>query len=121
MENQRQRKFSRLLQKELGDILLRDKRGIIGNNMVSVLEVRISPDLRVAKIYLSLMMVKDKEKIIADINERKSEIRNILGRRIGKQVRVVPELIFIADDVEEKAIRVEEILKNLDIPPEEGE
>ncbi len=118
MENQRQRKFSRLLQKELGEILLQDKRGIIGSNLVSVLEVRISPDLGVAKIYLSLMMVKEKEKIMHDIVERKGEIRNLLGRRIGKQVRIIPELIFIADDVEEKAIRVEEILRNLNIPPE---
>lgn len=119
MENQRQRKFSRLIQKELGEILLLDKRGILGNKMVSVLEVRISPDLSIAKVYLGMMMVEDKESLINDINDRKAEIRNLLGRKIGKQVRQVPELIFILDEVEEKAARVEEILKKLDIPPED--
>lgn len=121
MENQRQRKFARLLQRELGDILQKDKRGIIGNNLVTVLEVKISPDLGYAKVYLSLMMVEKKERVMKNIEERKSEIRNILGRRIGKQVRKIPDLIFIDDEVEEKALRVEEILKKLDIPPADND
>ena len=118
METQRQKKEGRLLQKELGDIFQIDRRGIIGNNLVTVVHVKVSPDLGVAKVYLSMMMVTDKDAVFSQINERKSEIRNLLGRRIGKQVRIVPELIFYIDDVEENAARLDEIFKNLHIPPE---
>lgn len=87
--------------------------------MITVMEARVSPDLSVAKIFLSFMMVEDKEEVFESINERKSEIRNLLGRRIGKQVRKIPELIFYMDEVEEKASRIEEILNKLNIPPED--
>ena len=63
------------------------------------------------------MLDKDKEEAFERINTHKSEIRNLLGQRIGKQVRKIPELIFYMDEVEEKAARIEEILRNLDIPP----
>ncbi|MDH5396875.1 MAG: 30S ribosome-binding factor RbfA [Cyclobacteriaceae bacterium] len=117
MESQRQKKFSRLILKEISDIFQVDKKGILGGQLVTVMDVKASPDLSVAKIYLSFMMVKDREQIFNMINERKSEIRNMLGQRIGKQVRKVPELIFYIDEVEENAARLEDILKNLHIPP----
>ncbi len=116
MESQRQRKVARLIQKEIGDILQQDKKGIVGNHLVSVMDVKISTDLSVAKIYLSFMMVENKENVFNQINDHKSEIRNLLGKNIGKQVRRVPELIFYKDEVEEQAIRLEEILSKLDIP-----
>lgn len=117
----RQQKYSRLIQKELGDIFLRDKRGILDNAFVSIVDVRMSPDLSVAKIYLSMLLAKDKDKILATINARKGEIRKALGDRIGKQVRIIPELIFIKDEIEEQASRIDDLIKNLNIPPESKE
>jgi ribosome-binding factor A len=113
----RQQKFSRLIQKELGEIFQRDKKGILDNAFITVADVKVSPDLGVAKVFLSMMLAKDKQKTLENINQRKGEIRKALGDKIRKQVRVIPELIFILDDLEESAQRMEDLLKNLQIPP----
>lgn len=113
----RQLKFARLIQKEISDIFQRDKRGILDNAFITVAEVRMSPDLGVAKIYISMMLAKDKQTILEKINNRKGEIRKALGDKIRKQVRVIPELIFYLDEVEENAQRMDSLIKNLNIPP----
>jgi ribosome-binding factor A len=114
----RQQKYSRLMQKELSEIFQRDKRGILENTMISIVDVKMSPDLSVARIYLSMTLAKDKEKVLEKINANKREIRKALGDRIGKQVRIIPEIVFFIDEVEENAQRIEDIIKNLNIPPE---
>lgn len=114
----RQNKYARLIQKELGEIFQQDKRGILDHAFITLAEVKVSPDLSVAKVYISMMLEKDKAGILARINSRKREIRKVLGERIGKQVRIIPELVFYIDEVEENAQRIEEIIKNLNIPPE---
>lgn len=113
----RQQKFSRLIQKELSDIFQRDKRGILDNTFITIADVTISPDLSVAKVFLSMMLAKDKQKTFENLNLRKREIRKALGEKIGKQVRIIPELIFVIDEVEENAKRIEDLIKNLNIPP----
>jgi ribosome-binding factor A len=113
----RQQKFGRLIQKELSDIFQRDKRGILDNTFVTISNVSMSPDLSVAKVYISMMLAKDKSQTLEKLNRGKGEIRKALGERIRKQVRVVPELIFIIDETEENAFRIEELIRNLNIPP----
>jgi len=120
-ESTRQKKFSRLVQREIGEILLEDRKGILNNKMVSIVQVKMSPDLAIAKIYLSMLLEQEKERILENINNRKSEIRKILGNRIGNQVRVIPELIFFIDTVEEEANRIESLIDSLEIPPEPKE
>jgi ribosome-binding factor A len=112
----RQLKFARLIQKEISDIFQRDKRGILDNAFITVADVKVSPDLGVAKIYISMMLAKDKQAVLEKINGRKSEIRKALGDKIRKQVRVIPELIFYLDEVEENAQRMDSLLKTLAIP-----
>ncbi len=114
----RQQKFSRLIQKELSDIFQRDKRGILENAFLTITDVKVSPDLSVARVYLSMMLAKDKEKVLEKVNQHKKEIRKALGEKIGKQVRIVPDIVFFIDEVEERAQRIEDIIKNLNIPPE---
>jgi ribosome-binding factor A len=121
MASVRQQKYARFIQKELSDIFQRDKRGILENNLVTISDVEVSADLGVAKIYISMMLIKDKDKVLEKLNRGKSEIRRELGDRIRNQVRIIPELIFIIDETEERAFRIEEILKNLNIPPADKE
>lgn len=116
-ESTRQQKYSRLIQKDISDIFQKDKMGIFSNTFVSVVDVKVTADLSVAKIYLSMMLVPDKQALLEKIDLHKSEIRKALGNKIGKQVRKIPELIFIIDEVEEKASRIDQIIDNLDIPP----
>jgi ribosome-binding factor A len=113
----RQQKVAKLIQKEMSDIFLRDRRGVLDNSFVSIIEVRVSPDLSVAKIYLSMMLVKDKGALLEKINDRKREFRKLLGDKVGRQLRIVPEIVFYVDEVEEKAQRLDDIIDNLKIPP----
>lgn len=113
----RQQKFGRLIQKELSDIFQRDKRGILDNTFITISDVDMSPDLSVAKVYISMMLAKDKQKTLEKLNRGKGEIRKALGERIRKHARIVPELIFIIDETEENAFRMEELIKSLNIPP----
>lgn len=114
----RQQKYGRLIQKELSDIFQRDKRGILDNAFITIADVKINADLSVAKVYISMLLTKDKDKVLDNINRHKSELRRALGDKIGKQVRIIPELIFYRDEVEENASRMDDIIKNLNIPPE---
>ncbi len=114
----RQQKYAKLIQKELSEIFQRDRRGILDNAFVSIADVKMNPDLSVARVYISMLLARDKEKTLENINRHKSELRKALGDKIGKQVRIIPELIFYKDDVEENAIRMEDLLKNLNIPAE---
>ncbi len=113
----RQQKFARLIQKELSDIFLRDKRGFLDNAFITIAEVRISPDLSVAKVYISMMLAKDKQALLDKLDQHKKEIRKALGERIRNQARIIPELAFFIDEVEENALKMDELLKNLNIPP----
>lgn len=120
-QGKRQLKVSRLLLKDLGDIFQRDNRGILEGAFVTVTDVQITPDLSIARVYVSMMLVENKEGLIDRINERKSEIRKILGNKIGKQVRIVPDLMFYIDEVEEQAEHLDQIIDQLNIPPSKGE
>jgi ribosome-binding factor A len=113
----RQQKFARLIQKEMSDIFHRDRRGIIEKEFITITDVKMSPDLSVAKIYLSMMLVKDRQGVLDRINLRKSEIRKALGDKIRKQARIIPQLVFYIDDVEEKAVKMDALIDSLKIPP----
>jgi ribosome-binding factor A len=118
MESKRQLKFSRMVQKDLGDIFQHQIQDLTGKTFVTVTQVRMSPDLSVAKVYLSIMMENDKEGLINKIMDRKGHIRKLLSLRIGRKVRIVPDLMFFLDDSLEYSENIERILNNLNIPPE---
>jgi ribosome-binding factor A len=114
----RQQKFSRLIQKELSDIFQRDQRGLLGNAFITVMDVKVSPDLSFAKVYVSMTLVKDKAALLEKLDSHKKEIRRALGERIRNQARIVPNIAFLLDEVEEQAQKMDDLLKNLHIPPE---
>ncbi|AHM61462.1 ribosome-binding factor A [Flammeovirgaceae bacterium 311] len=116
-ESKRQQKFSRLLQKELSEIFQRDIPHLFKNTMVTVTDVRVSPDLSVAKAFLSFMLAPNQQQLLEVVNERKSEVRNMLGRRIRKEVRHVPELVFFLNESADYAAHMDRVISNLDIPP----
>ncbi len=109
-ESTRQRKVSRLLQKELGTYFQQNST-IYGNKIISVTVVRISPDLSVAKIYLSIFPVKTGEDILKDIKNHKNVIRNFLGTQVKNQLRIIPELTFFIDDSLDYTEKIDKLLK----------
>ncbi|WP_339785684.1 MAG: 30S ribosome-binding factor RbfA [Imperialibacter sp.] len=117
MESTRQQKYARLIQKELGEIFQRDTKHMFGKAFITITLVKMSPDLGFAKVYLSIFMAEDRNEMLAQINERKSQVRKLLGQRIGKQVRIIPEIAFFIDDTEDHAHKMDSLINSLDIPP----
>ena len=112
MESTRQKKVSRLLQKELGTIFQR-KTNELGGKMITVTIVRISPDLAVAKVYLSIFPKKEKEdKTLNRVREMAPQIRNELGKKVRNQLRIVPELTFFEDDSLDYIENIENLLND---------
>lgn len=111
MESIRQQKVSKLIQKELAEIFRSEAKSLFGGAFITVTVVRISPDLGVAKIYLSIMAAKDKKAIFQLVEDQSSVIRKKLGNLVGKQLRVVPELTFFIDDSLDYAMKIDELLK----------
>jgi len=98
MESTRQQKISRLLQKELAEIFQRESRTMFHGKMISVTVVRVTPDLGLAKAYVSIFPSDNNKEILKEIRIANPKIRFQLGRRVGKQIRVIPELEFYIDD-----------------------
>lgn len=111
MESIRQQKVARLLQKEIGEIFTKREVSIANNLMISVTQVRVSPDLGVAKNYLSLFPAKDKQETLEKIKSQAGEIRYVLGKKVGQQLRHIPELHFYLDDSFDYAERIDQLLK----------
>ncbi|MDR2120598.1 MAG: 30S ribosome-binding factor RbfA [Tannerella sp.] len=97
MERKRLEKIERLLQKELGDLFLLQTKGTRGT-LISVTSVRVSPDLSVAKAYLSIFPSEKGTELLDAIEFNKKTIRYDLGQRVRLQLRKIPELIFYPDD-----------------------
>lgn len=97
METTRQNKISRLLQKELSEIFLAQTRKTHGT-IVSVSIVRISPDLSIAKVYLSVFPSEKAQATIESVNASAREIRYELAQKVRFQLRKIPELRFYLDD-----------------------
>jgi ribosome-binding factor A len=124
MESKRQQKHSKLLQKELGDIFQKEAKSLVGKAMITITRVMVSPDLGFAKIYLSFLLA-DPKVIFELVNAHKKEIRHHLSKRIGKSVRVIPEIAFFPDDSATYAQYMDKVISDLNIPPappeEEGQ
>ena len=97
MESTRQAKISRLLQKELSEIF-RQQTAQTHGTLVTVSAVRVSPDLSVAKAYLSIFPSAKAEEIMKNINASAQTIRYNLAQKVRYQLRKTPELSFFLDD-----------------------
>lgn len=107
----RQLKVARELQKDLAEIIRSKGMAVFGGAMVTVSEVRISPDLSVAKVFVSVFPSEKAESVMGILDENSKLIRGELGRLVAKQLRIVPELSFLLDTTLDYAEHIEELLK----------
>ncbi len=121
MNSQRQHKYSKLILRDLAEIFQRDFRDSFGSAFVTLTGVQVSPDLAIASVYVSVLPSSLKDEVLEEIENKKSKIRGALGRRIGKQARIVPDLRFFLDETQENAAQMDEMFKDLVIPPAEKE
>ncbi len=121
-ESKRQKQAAGLIQRDLSELFQRNAASWLGKpTFVTVTNVTMSPDLSVAKVYLSFVLDDNRPAMMETLNQRKSDVRRVLGNRIGKAVRVVPELIFYLDESADYASHIDQLLSELDIPPAEDE
>ena len=109
MQEKRQKKIARLLQKELSVIFQEQTRSMHGV-MVSVTRVKISPDLSVCTAYLSIFPSERGEEILNNIEANNKSVRYTLGQRVRNQLRIIPELRFFIDDSLDYIDRIDELL-----------
>ena len=110
MQETRQNKIARLLQKELAQIFQEQTRAMRGV-MVSVTRAKVSPDLSICTAYLSVFPSERGEEILKNVNENTRTISYELGTRIRNQVRIIPELRFFIDDSLDYIDHIDELLK----------
>ena len=111
MESTRQHKIARLIQKDMSDILLRYARTLHGT-LISVSEVRVTPDLSIAHIYLSIFPQDKVASTMALIEENTHHLRGELGTLERHQLRIIPEIIFHLDETIDRRERIDELLKS---------
>jgi len=111
MENTRQQKIARLIQKDLSDIFLKYARAL-GGTLISVSEVRISPDLAIAHIFLSIFPQDKVQSTMTQIEQDSHKIRFELGNLERHQLRIIPELNFHVDETIDKMERIDQLLGN---------
>lgn len=107
----RQLKVAREIQKDLAEILRAKGMAAFGGAMVTVSEVRVSPDLSIAKAFVSIFPSEKSAQVMGLLNDNIRELRGELGRRVGKQLRIVPEIAFLLDTSLDYAERIDQLLK----------
>jgi len=107
----RQNKISRLIQKELAEMFLKELKSEFQGVLISVTVVRITLDLSLARCYLSIYPAEKREDILHQIKHMNKAIRGILGRKVGKQLRIIPELEFLIDDSLDYLEKIDRLLK----------
>ena len=110
MQETRQNKIARLLQKELSMIFQEQTRAMHGT-MVSVTRVKVSPDLSICTAYLSIFPSEKAEQLLANITRSEKQVRYELGTRVRHQLRIIPELRFFIDDSLDYIEHIDELLK----------
>ena len=120
METKRQQKFARVIQKELSETLQKEGWSFHGNSIVTITMVRMSPDLSIAKVYLSIFNAENNELLLNELRAKAREIRYKLGEKIRNQVRVIPSIDFFIDDSMEYVSKMEKLFDAIN-KPKEGE
>lgn len=112
-EGKRQKQIAGVIQEEMNDIFVRMGLNMLDGGMVSISQVKITPDLLEARIYLSLFQVSSTEKVLNLFEDKKAEIKRELSARVKHQLRRIPELKFFHDDTLDHVFRIEEIFRKL--------
>lgn len=110
MQETRQNRIARLLQKELS-LIFQSQTRMMHGTMVSVTRCRISPDLSICTAYLSVFPSDKGEELLNNITANEKTIRYELGTRVRNQLRIIPELRFFIDDTLDYLERIDELLK----------
>ncbi len=110
-ESNRQRKVAQIIQEDLAEFFRRQASESTQNFLVTVSDVKVTADLSIAKIYLSIFPADFRKQIMKEIEENKAYYRNFIGQKMGKQVRIIPDLHFYLDTTLDDVEKIERELK----------
>ena len=110
-ESTRQQNVARQIQKDLAEIIRARGMAAYDGAMLTVSGVKITPDLALAKVYVSIFPSSKAEDVMKKLEDETSRLRGELGRRVAKQLRIVPELAFYLDDSLDYVEHIDELLK----------
>lgn len=116
MQGTRQEKIAKMLQKEFGDIFVLYARRI-GNVIISVSEVRVTPDLSMAKVFLSIFPSAKAAGIMERVEADNKSLRYELAHRLRNNLRIIPEFTFYNDETEEKMAHIDDLLASAGVTP----
>ena len=120
-EGKRQKQVGGLLNEELNAIFQRLGLSMLNGGMVSITDVKMTPDLLEARIYLSLFQVRDTQTTLQIIEQKAWEIKRELTARVAKQLRRMPELKFFHDDTLDQVFKMDELFKKINEEKKDGE
>jgi len=113
MESKRQQKFAGVIQQDLAAIFQREGINLLPNTMITITKVRVTPDLAIARVFLSFFNSNNNQLALNTIKAHASEIRYKLGARIKDQVRIIPQLEFFVDDTSDYVERMDKIFDKI--------
>jgi ribosome-binding factor A len=121
MESKRQQKFAGVIQKDLAEIFQREGMSFLPNTLVTITRVRVTPDLAIARVFLSFFNTTNAGVALNTIKAHAGEIRYKLGAKIRDQARIVPTLEFFLDDTNEYVERMDKIFEKIAREPRQPE
>lgn len=110
MDTNRQKKVSKVFQEELSEIFRKEAKELYPGNLISISEVKVSADLSVAKVYVSIFPATNKELIIKAIKAKAPSYRSLLAKTAAKTMRVTPELLFHLDNTLDEMEKIDRAL-----------
>jgi len=113
MESKRQQKFAGVIQEDLAAIFQREGLNMMPNTLITITKVRVTPDLAIARVFLSFFNTNNAQLALNTIKSHSSELRYKLGARIKDQVRIIPQLEFFIDDTSEYVERMDKIFDKI--------
>lgn len=117
LKRQRIEKHESLIHGVVNEYILKEGKSFLKNEFVTVMGIKLSPDLSIALIFISVLDNSKSDFVNERFQERKHDIKQYIVKAIAKKIRKIPEIKFIIDSTEHEASRVNKIISNLDIPP----
>ncbi len=113
MESKRRQKFAGVIQEDLAAIFQKEGLNMMPNTLITITKVRVTPDLAIARVFLSFFNTNNAQLALNTIKSHSSELRYKLGARIKDQVRIIPQLEFFIDDTSEYVERMDKIFDKI--------
>src|SRR5690606_9395860 len=113
METIRQKQVGELIKRHFSTVLQQEGRYIYGDALVTITDVKMSPDLMIAKVYVSVYNRLNKQATILEMRDQYVRLRQSLSQRMKKHVRRIPALVFFLDDTLDEMYRLNSLIDKL--------